>query len=90
MNNEQKQNAFDEAMKNFNFKTVKDVMEYLNWAWTGIEGVPNISDMKENCKTLFDLCEKDVGACSTGGFSVTIGKDFVEIEFVIENSVVVI
>ena len=37
-------------VKNFDFKKVNDVMEYLNWTWVGKPNSPTIENLKKSAK----------------------------------------
>jgi hypothetical protein len=39
-----------DCLDDFDFEQVQKVMKLLNWTWSSIEGVPEISDLRKHCR----------------------------------------
>ena len=84
--------CFENALRNFDFLKVKNVMNYLNWTWVDNSRVPSIVEMVEKCTELYQtlLRERSNGykvfSIGTGGFIVSYRKGVLDIDFVLENS----
>lgn len=83
---------FDEALSKFDFETVHDVMEHLDWTWWIANGVPSkekmiamiSGELFENAIKSFHNSDIYVGS---GGFYVRIYQSgVVEIQFVVRRS----
>lgn len=71
----------DDCIADFDFEKVHKVMEFLDWKWAKNDKVPDIQEMKEHVKSLFDDA---VFACfenneesyhvESGGFEVFIER----------------
>lgn len=82
---------FAEALSRFNFKTVHDVMDYLDWYWLADKTPPSQMQMIETVSELFEYAIKSFkdsdSYAATGGFLVRIWESGrVEIQFIVEES----
>lgn len=66
-----------DCLDEFDFEQVHKVMKLLNWTWSSIEGVPDLSDLRKSCRKYLQevirgaLERKDEGGefiMATGGF----------------------
>ena len=74
-------------IKNFNFKKVKKVMDFLKWEWTSV-GVPSIPQLKKEATNLLYLvCDLDGEGyyVSCGGFKATRYSDSIELSFNVDD-----
>ena len=77
-------------LNNFDFNTVKKVMEVLNWKWTRAKnGIPDMDEIKKLATSLLvDAC-LDKQNISTGGFRAVYedndGDPYVGLEFIVEE-----
>jgi hypothetical protein len=39
-----------DCLDEFDFERVHNVMEFLNWTWADIKGVPSITDLRKHCR----------------------------------------
>lgn len=83
-------NEFEKVLEKFNFEKVRACMVLANWTWfdpnTGEQSIPTIERMKEVCKALYYYAsQSNVGSSSTGGFTVTVKKEYVNICFILES-----
>ncbi len=82
---------FQHAISYFDFKKVREVMEFLDWTWYG-KDIPTVEDMVETCRYLLKTCIKDIKddkyiKVETGGFEVTLWQDnHILIEFILTKS----
>jgi hypothetical protein len=66
-----------DCLDEFDFEQVHKVMKLLNWTWSSILGVPDVSDLRKSCRKYLQdvivgaLERKDTGGeyiTATGGF----------------------
>ena len=66
-----------DCLDEFDFERVHDVMKYLNWTWSDVKGVPEITDLRKHCRKYLQevvrgaLERKDEGGefiMASGGF----------------------
>ena len=55
-------------MKNFDFRKVEKVMEYLGWTWRLSSETPTIAELKEQARAMLLLLKKGSSHVSSGGF----------------------
>ena len=92
--------SFEKAFNEVNFSDIYNVMVLLNWKWCVSDDefsfrIPRIDELQNNCRRLYELCEKKIGAgSSSGGFYVSIiESDFeenvpvVQIQFILEDCI---
>lgn len=82
---------FRDALADFSFIKVYDVMHYLNWTWGGARRPPEYSEMMGVVKMLFEDALEDYRgemiSTSSGGFEITIyNSGNVGIRFVLSRS----
>lgn len=82
---------FKDALADFSFVRIYDVMHYLAWTWHGKRESPSYKEMQELVEELFESTIEDFKgqmiSSSSGGFEITIyttGK--VGIRFVLNHS----
>ncbi len=39
-----------DCLDEFDFEKVHTVMKYLNWTWSDVKGVPEITDLRKHCR----------------------------------------
>lgn len=74
---------------NFDFAKVEQIMIFLNWNWFTSLGykIPSIDELKnEAFSLLINAYNSDVTTISTGGFKVTKNNDYLDLEFVLEDT----
>ena len=76
------QERMDEVMDWFDFEKVQKVMDFLDWQWFSVSGVPTIPDMRQYVrKSMREAYEAVIfgdtnkGFNSSGGFSVKCERD---------------
>ena len=86
----------EQIFKEFDFKKIRNVMEFLHWTWfnTSGGGVPNIMELKKNARRLlmivfehgYDHNDKE-STTGSGGFSATYYKEWntLKLKFVLEE-----
>ncbi len=86
------QEQIDNIMQEFNFVTVKSLMEALDWKWLHddlLVRIPNISTIRKEAIELLVAASKyspdQVNAVSTGGFVAENNKGWLSLSFVIEE-----
>jgi hypothetical protein len=84
---------FEEALNNFDFTKVNSIMTFLDWEWSGKNGmhVPSIVEMirwvEELLNNAISLMDNGYSVVGGGGFDVEIFNDNnVEISFVLTSS----
>lgn len=82
---------FSKALNDFDFGTVHNVMNYLNWTWHGESTSPSKKHMIEMVEELFEdgiTYFKNSSICiASGGFYIRIHETgAVEIQFVVKHS----
>jgi hypothetical protein len=86
--NKDKQEILDAIMDEFNFHSVHEVMEHLNWRW-GLEDVPTVGELRKCARKLLKrvLTDKDVTFSATGGFRAQGNqeKDWARLSFELES-----
>lgn len=77
-------------LENFDFVKVYNVMYNLGWTWYDSDNTPTINRLKESAKKLledvYNYDTDDVYYLSSGGFKATKKDNFLELEFVIEDT----
>jgi len=84
---EKQQNAIDEIMDWFDFEKVAKVMSFLEWKWISAEeGVPSVSEIRQEARKLLKQAIEQKTTIGTGGFKVTyFNDDYIKLEFIIEE-----
>ena len=85
---------YQQALEQFDFQKVYNVMEFLQWHWYNKKSIPAITELKKQVDYLYKECLKslkdenrDCAIVSTGGFEVTVYKaGTVYIKFIVEQS----
>ena len=63
-----------DCLDEFNFERVHNVMKYLNWTWSDIKGVPEITDLRKSCRKYLQAVVR--GALENSGFYITATGGF--------------
>ena len=85
---------FQQALEEFDFQKIYNVMEFLKWHWYGNSTNPTIYQMKDTVNYLYKECLKsledenrDCVSVSTGGFEVSVYKcGTIYIKFIVVKS----
>lgn len=92
---------FEEILKNFDFKKVKNVMKFLKWYWflNNKMSIPKIKEMKYTIDEMYHKCFDNMVknnykyfSVETGGFRITLfnQKEFIQVklEFILEQNLI--
>lgn len=80
------------VMRQFDFKKVHDIMNFLDWTWAFTSnGVPTVEEIKREAeKILVDACEEETNI-ATGGLRAVYeadtedGDPYIGLEFIVED-----
>lgn len=78
---------WEEIEKNFDWERVEKVMNFLDWKWYTVDGIPNIRDLKHKAYNLLKEAYDNGGYYAVGGFTAEyITKDnFLQLSFVLDS-----
>jgi len=81
------EDQIEEIMKCFDFKEVHRCMTLMNWTWAPDHRVPLIDEMKKTARSLLvHVSTLPKGSMvSTGGFTATMMRDFLILQFVVSR-----
>jgi len=81
------QEKWEEIEKNFDWERVEKVMNFLDWKWYTVDGIPNIRDLKHKAYNLLKEAYDNGGYYAVGGFTAEyITKDnFLQLSFVLDS-----
>lgn len=75
-----------ECLRNFDFKKVEQVMEFLKWEWVSSGGVPNANEIEDEAERLLKACIKeDLDYLGGGGLWVHRWYGNLQLSFSIED-----
>ena len=76
-------NPIEDLLDEFDFNKVHRVMQALNWRWAGIDGVPEVPDLRRQARDLLrHIAEaKNVRSVSTGGFTAYMHDGLLGLRF---------
>ena len=78
----------EEVISTFDFMRVKQVMDYLNWTWTGFNGTPDKEALIRKATQLLEEVRNKPGeVCGSGGFRASNRKNgILSLKFVLTES----
>jgi len=83
-----KEKHIENIIEHFDFNSVHTTMKHLKWLWYTSSDTPSISELKSTAVNLLNkVYDTDCGnSISSGGFKASKFEDYLELEFVIEES----
>ena len=69
------QTMVEEILSNFNFEKVHRTMQYLDWQWAKLGGVPKVDDLQKEARRLLESLENEPGVKGTGGLRASLKED---------------
>ena len=83
----ERENAFEAAIEEFDFKKVHMIMNLLGWTWGGSNTTPTVIEMRKHVTKLFyEMINGNFLSSSSGGFQVRRDDEFIHIEFIVESA----
>lgn len=73
-------------MDYMDFNKIHEVMVALNWEWAFTNGVPEVSEIRQNFRKLInELFDEDLKDIQTGGFHIWREDDVIRAAFEVES-----